>query len=110
MILRIRRELLRWGDRPLFKVLVVSAFVTIPIYSMGGPSDSVGQWDLPRIILGGLFAITAFFLIRTLNAFDKSITTIFSIIREDEKEKTLMKTDIATLKGRCEAIKCGDKP
>lgn len=86
------------------KIFFIVFFMAIPAYSIGGPSVQPGiswieQWDVLRIIVGSLFLIVGFFLVRTLTKFDKNQDLIFERLRETENE-------LAELKGRCEATNC----
>ena len=83
------------------KMLLVLFFVSIPVYCTGEstalPGDSwILQWDIPRVLIGSLFLIIAFFLIRTLNKIDSNQTNLFERLRTAEVE-------IAVVKDRCDS-------
>ena len=92
----------------ILKISFVAFFVTIPIYCVGSPNPPAGEpswiehWDLVRVMMAGMFGLVAFFLIRTLNSFDRNQTALFNRMREAE-------TSLAELKGRCDALSCGEE-
>ena len=102
----MHRQYIRWKDSMATKMLIIIFFVTIPLYCLGGPTlpltgqSWVEQWDVLRVIISTLFFIVAFFLIRTLNKFDKNQDSLFDRMREAEAE-------LAVIKDRCDkAISC----
>jgi len=85
----------------LAKILLILFFVSIPVYCTGESTAMSGdswilQWDIPRVMIGSLFLIIAFFLIRTLNKIDSNQTNLFERLRTAEVE-------IAVVKDRCDS-------
>jgi hypothetical protein len=102
----MKRAFSRWSSQALLKILLVQFFVDVPVYCIGGPTldsgDSwIAQWDVPRVMMGSLFLIIGFFLLRTLTKIDKNQDKLFEYDRERTEQIQAVVTDVAVLQDRC---------
>jgi len=97
------RQCARWKEIVIQKAMLMFFFSGGAALAVGAPAENklfgTEQWDITRVFITLLFAIIAFFLVRTLNKFDRNQDALFERMREQEKLTS-------ELKGRCDALAC----
>ncbi len=101
----------RLKDNWLMKILIILFFAVTPVVVLGAanPSQAViayptPSWidhiDVVRALIGGLFAIIGFFVVRLLLKFDRNNSEIFRRLKEVESKHAWLEGYCAGQHGR----------